>query len=69
MSKRTMTRWQFMRGTDPIKSNWVYPKLICKIALLWLKYYYFNHYTFNLIMFKITIQLPYFKYLYIYIWI
>jgi hypothetical protein len=32
MSKRKMARWQFMRGTDPIKSNWVYPKLICKIA-------------------------------------
>jgi len=32
MSNRKMTRWQFMRGTDPIKSNWVYPKLICKIA-------------------------------------
>jgi len=24
----TMTRRQFMRGTDPIKSTWVYPKLI-----------------------------------------
>jgi len=23
-----MTRRQFMRGTDPIKSTWVYPKLI-----------------------------------------
>jgi len=22
-----------MRGTDPTKSNWVYPKLMCKIAL------------------------------------
>jgi hypothetical protein len=24
----TMARRQFMRGTDPIKSTWVYPKLI-----------------------------------------
>lgn len=23
-----------MRGTDPIKSTWVYPKLMCKIAFL-----------------------------------
>ena len=24
----TIARRQFMRGTDPIKSTWVYPKLI-----------------------------------------
>jgi len=33
VNKRTTARWQFMRGTDPTKSNWVYPKLMCKIAL------------------------------------
>jgi hypothetical protein len=27
-ARGTMARRQFMRGTDPIKSTWVYPKLI-----------------------------------------
>lgn len=28
LARETVTSRRFMRGTDPIKSTWVYPKLI-----------------------------------------
>jgi len=39
-----MTRRQFMRGTDPIKSTWVYPNLIpviCYNNVITTKYKFF----------------------------
>jgi hypothetical protein len=48
-----MARRQFMRGTDPTKSTWVYPKLIGKNARLfksgYQKYMIYHIFYFSLL--------------------
>ena len=45
--RSTFIRRQFMRGTDPIKSTWVYPNIVKLIILLLLlislnQFYYYS---------------------------